>query len=258
MEKADMKWADTTNVDRAAGTDGGLRAHSFRRSLSLLSGLTLIATLMLLELVWGATEAKAQVVPVTHTRHVDVWYGALSYSDSSAAADEFSPTDHITGTVAGGIFADTNINLSGRPGMVASAAQWVSATNAPTDIDWELAASENLPAEQNLRNALSQDCAQGSLSFAAPIDRGTATYTIATWVTGIDPQIYHTGNAEVSYFELNATCTAAGVRQDAYLAAGTVTSLPGTGAPVMILFLSLSALWAGALLARNRRRKAPR
>jgi hypothetical protein len=208
---------------------------------------------MLLALAGGATEARAQTNTVTHTRHVDVWYGTLSYSDGSVAEDEFSPTDHITGTVAGGIFADPNFNLSARPDMVTSAARWV---NSQTDIDWVLAASENLSAEQNLRNDFLQDCAQGSLGYATPVDRGTGTYTIATWFTGVDPQIDHTGNAEVGYFELNATCTVAGVQQHAYPEAGTLTTLPSTGAPVMTLFLSLSALGAGALLARNRRRKA--
>jgi hypothetical protein len=83
---------------------------------------------------------------------------------------------------------------------------WVSTSD---DIEWVLAAPEGLPAEQDLRDAFDALAAH-PLAFDTPIYRGTETYFLTSWVTHDEVgTTVHQGFAEVSYFELNATWTAA-------------------------------------------------
>ncbi len=151
----------------------------------------------------------------TYTRALDVWYGTLTVAGAPLPAQDFLElTDHIMGTAAGEIFNDPAVDPRAKV-----LGPWV---NAQTDIDWVLAASENLPAQQNLLNdfaaagtGLDTLYGPGLLSVAPlPTPAGTATYNLVNWTIQFDCGNGNTcfqdniGNAQVSYFNLDALWTA--------------------------------------------------
>lgn len=152
----------------------------------------------------------------TYTRALDAWYGTLTVAGAPSPAQDFLElTDHISFSVANGIAGDASVDSRVKNNLW----PWL---NAQTDIDWVLAASENLPAQQNLLNdfaaagtALDTLYGPGLLSVAPlPAPAGTAAYTLASWAIQIDCgngntcQQDNIGNAQVSYFNLDALWTA--------------------------------------------------
>lgn len=192
------------------------------------STLPLLALLASAFLPGSAFALAISCVPgstCTYTRALDVWYGTGTAVDAGgnllSTQDFLELTDHVTGSGAGVIFNDANVD----PRVKNNLGPWV---NAQADIDWVLAASENLSAQPNLLNdfaaaaaALDTLYGPGLLSVAPlPTPAGTATYTLADWTIMVDPGVNgctntlgwceqtNIGNAQVSYFNLDALWTA--------------------------------------------------
>ena len=145
----------------------------------------------------AAHSALGQPPTVTHYRDIQVWYGSAFAADgTTVVTSNLQLTDHITidlATQVSNTYPDVRVT--------SQIGNWVVNID---DMDWVLGTPENLPAEQNLRNALT--AALGSATFDAPIDRGTREYFLTSWSTddGQGNQTDHEGYARVRYFELNA------------------------------------------------------
>jgi len=158
----------------------------------------------------------ADPTTVTHTRDVTIWVGTLTVVGAPAPnVDLVQLSDTITGTLAGDIYNDPNVDARVRKGLGPF-------VNSQADIEWVLAQPQNLPAQQNLSNAISAQAAlldkthgSGTLTVAPALNSGTATYALANWdtQTGTVPSITivtHIGNARVTICQMNATWTAPG------------------------------------------------
>jgi uncharacterized delta-60 repeat protein len=146
------------------------------------------------------------VPTVTHFRDIQIWYGSAFAADgATVVTSDLELTDRITADQANQIASTyPDARVTSQIGM------WTVDGNDIDDIEWLLGTSENRPAEQNLRTALS--AVLGSPAFDAPIDRGLQQYLIETWTTfdGQGNPVDHEGYSRVRYFELNARgpCTA--------------------------------------------------
>jgi uncharacterized protein (TIGR03437 family) len=152
----------------------------------------------------------ADITTVTHTRDVTIWIGTLAVVGAPASnVDLVQLSDTISFSVASGICGDPKVDarVCKRLGPF---------VDSQADIEWVLGQPQNLPAQQNLSNAISAQGAlldkthgSGTLTVTPAVNLGTATYTIATWTTGT-PQVDHIGNARVTIYQMNATWTAPG------------------------------------------------
>lgn len=122
-------------------------------------------------------------------------------------------TTHITISVSDQIAIDPSFD----PRVTSNIAAWVINSSDPLfDMAWVLAPSEGLNAAANLRSALLAASPRGVDSFTPPASQGAITYPIAFWTTISSPSpscafgviTDHTGIAEVSFFEQNATALA--------------------------------------------------
>jgi len=106
--------------------------------------------------------------------------------------------------------------------------------NTQSDYEWIYAPSENLNAEQNLRNKLSllvSQCGSGNLNLDSTVSQGTQTYYLTSWTTWDSGnlgliEIWHDAYAEISYHELNARFTPS----------VSVPEMPAWGMVISVLF----------------------
>jgi hypothetical protein len=155
--------------------------------------------------------AAAQPCPTsrTITRSMEAWYGSV-FANSSAVADRLELTDHICLELANGIQADSSVD----PRVKNNTGPWI---NSQTNIEWIFGTPEDLPAEQNLHQALSGVSLPPpftSLQFPPAISHGTQAYDLGSFQTtedcgGSPVEVTNNMEARVTYFELNATADVA-------------------------------------------------
>jgi len=150
---------------------------------------------------YGTAVGACPTEPIIITKTLDAFYGTAS--GNGITIDGLELTSTITGTLAGQIFntyPDSRVTNNLGPFV----------DNSISEIDWLFTPPENFPAEQNLRDDLSNVPPGFTVSFSPPVFVTTETYNIVNFQTSEDVNgsicvIDHIGNAVVNYFELNGT-----------------------------------------------------